>query len=99
MKKALDIITLIAGIVGLVAFAFCAPITYICAGIILLNILVGLRTPEGAAFFVFAVFFAALGTITALITSSNVIAEICLALCMMIVILQAVGLFQYIFKR
>lgn len=95
MKKELDIITLIAGIVGLVAFAFCAPITYICAGIILLNILVGLRTPEGAAFFVFAVFFAALGLIAALVTSGNVIAEICLALCIMVVIMEVYGLIQY----
>lgn len=99
MKKALDIITLIAGIVGLVAFAFCTPITYICAGLILLNILVGLRTPEGASFLVFAVFFAALGLIAALVTSGNVIAEICLALCIMVVIMEVYGLIQYIFKR
>ena len=99
MKKFLDMITLLAAIVGLIAFFFCVPVTYICSIIIVLDILFGLSTPEGVGLFMYALLFTVFGTITALITSGNVIAEICLALCMMIVILQAVGLFQYIFKR
>lgn len=99
MKKFLDMITLLAAIVGLIAFFFCVPVTYICSIIIVLDILFGLSTPQGVAFFLYALLFSLLGTITALITSGNVITEICLALCMMIIIFQAIGLFQYIFKR
>lgn len=96
MKKALDVMTLLAAIVGLITAFFCLPVTYICGAIIILDILFGLNNPEGWSFFLFALVFAVIAAITALIKSVSVFAAICIALCIMVVLFQIVGLFQYI---